>query len=142
MKNNVAFIIAVLFSFTLPPAWSADTSASLKNDPYYTSLMQIGVRKSQGKAFKSLINQYTQDRSKAINREKNSSVERNFTLEVKKIRNKKAKAFSEEMKALLTTEQYQRFHAFHAELDKKLLRNENSGGGYETESGFNQNTHY
>jgi len=140
MKKIVLIICVAFFTFIVSPAWAAEKSSALKNDPYFVSLMQIGIRKSQTKDFKGFINQYTLDRRKAINHERNSTVERNFSIAVKKIRRKEGKEFSQKMKELLTIEQYGRFHSFHKELDKVLESQESDPGGYATESIYTRNT--
>ncbi|MFT5578369.1 MAG: hypothetical protein ACI9WS_001123 [Paraglaciecola psychrophila] len=139
MKKIIGIIVATFLTVVLSPAWAVETTTSLQSDPYYMSLMQIGIRKSQSKDFKNLINDYTLNRLKAINRERNSTVERNFTLAVKKLRIEKGKAFSQAMKALLSEQQYARFHPFQVQLDKVLKRKEDSSGGYDKNNAIPEN---
>ncbi|MFT7130326.1 MAG: hypothetical protein ACI89U_002448 [Gammaproteobacteria bacterium] len=112
-------------------AEKTDVAVELKQDPYFSSLLQIGIKKSQTKKFKKLINDYAVERAKAFKAERRKTVERDFDLAMKKIRIKKGKKFSKKMKRLLDSEQFERFHAFHRELDKILASRETINETYD-----------
>ncbi len=140
MMKFVPLIFAVFFVVIMPPTSTADISTELVKDPYFVSLIQIGIKKRQTKDFKNLINDYVLDRQKAINRERRKSAERDFFLTVKKIRIRAGKKFARKMKKLLNKGQYERFHSFHMELDKILISRENVNESYDTKSVYPRQT--
>lgn len=139
MNTFLAIFSVLLVVLMVPQSQATEkvaVSAELKHDPYFSSLIQIGIRKSQTKKFKELINDYAVDRAKVFKAERRKIVERDFDLVMKKIRIKKGKKFSKKMSKLLNSGQFERFHAFHKELDKILARRETIDDTYDIQSGY------
>lgn len=136
--NKLLVIICISLTISITSlsqgAEEKDVSVELNQDPYFSSLIQIGIRKSQTKKFKELINDYAVDRAKAFKAERRRTVERDFDLAMKKIRIKKSKKFSGKMRKLLDSEQFERFHTFHRELDKILASREKIEENYDSQA--------
>ena len=112
------------------------TKEQILADPYFRTLLQIGLKKDQTKQFKQLIDDYAYQRGKAIIRAKRS-YSGNLESAIKRAHRKIISRFVTKVDKLLDDDQFQRFAAFHLMLDERLKGDEgldedlHSRGGFE-----------
>lgn len=130
MIKILALALPILFAGLSVQAAQAPASEQKKlteeeilADPYFRSLLQIGLKKDQSKKFRELINDYGYKRQRVITRER-----RRYSGDLVAIINKAheriSKKFLKQMDRLLDDDQFGRFHVFHVALNEKLKASE------------------
>lgn len=100
-----------------------DAAVSIQDNPYFVTLLQIGLTKDQVPDFQARIAKYAGDRQAAIERELRGR-QANLRSRINRSRSKLEKRFLADMQKLLDADQFSRFPPFNAELDKMLLERE------------------
>jgi hypothetical protein len=133
--RGLQILLSALVSFTaaalagaetaddLSASSGEDAAASIQNNPYFVTLLQIGLTKEQVPDFQARIAKYAGDRQAAIERELRSH-QANLRSRINRSRSKLEKRFLADMQKLLDADQFSRFPPFNAELDKMLLERE------------------
>jgi len=128
-KSRAKVLCVFLFTLSLlthsTSALSAETEGAVdpQNNPYFVTLLQIGLRKEQVPQFKELLGEYAQDREEAI-QEALDGRDGNLEARIRREKGKVRKDFFAKMDKLLDDDQFSRFPPFHDELDKLLLERE------------------
>ena len=122
--RSIAF--ALLF---LTPAWVGVTpnlqaaEVEIENNPYFITLLQIGLQKEQVPRFKELLGDYANDRQMAIEVELRRR-EPNIEYRIRRAIAGITEDFLALMDALLDDDQFERYPPFQEELVKMLLGRE------------------
>lgn len=119
MKLTTLIVCALL---VVPVAAGGQESVDL-NSPYFVTLFEIGLRKDQTDEFKILLNQYARDRGRVIDRERRRNSP-DLPGRIERKHRKVRERFLKRMDRLLDDEQFERFQAFHDELDNLLSERE------------------
>ncbi len=99
------------------------TEEEILADPYFRSLLQIGLKKDQSKKFLELVNDYGYKRQRVVTRERRR-YSGDLVAIIVKAHEKISKKFLKQMDRLLDDDQFSRFHVFHVALDDKLRASE------------------
>jgi len=113
----------LLLVFLTPSLTAGENDSPDLSSPYFQTLFQIGLEKNQTGRFKQLMNEYAQARRSGIRRERRH-IRADLPIRIERRRQQASDRFLKQMAHLLDEQQFERFHAFHAELDKLLLQRE------------------
>ncbi len=119
MRYFLLFLVATLYT----PVQAEEGATNIQNNPYFVSLLQIGLQKEQADRFKLLLNDYAADRGNVIDRQRRKN-EPDLPGRIKQAHRKIQNRFIARMEKLLDDDQFGRFPVFHGELDKILAERE------------------
>lgn len=140
MKPLLVTLLTLLILGTQPlNAEEADAPKVNLQDPYFVTLMNIGLRKDQTDKFKTLMNEYAMARGKIVDRERRRNSP-DLPGRISRAQVKAKKNYEKKIAKLLDADQLTRFDAFHAELDKLLMKREALTENNEAENVFPRNT--
>lgn len=121
-SNAIALLLLTYLWLGVTPNLQA-AEVEIENNPYFITLLQIGLQKEQVPRFKELLGDYANDRQMAIEAELRRR-EANIEYRIRRTIAGITEDFTAQMDELLDDEQFKRYPAFQEELEKLLLERE------------------